>query len=377
MTISKKILAAVFCVAVLGIGSHYIFRPEFQKNTSEINLPDKSFGWKFPIAKFPETGPGGSLAYSDIRDPGGIPQGLPVRLKIPVIGVDSAIEDALITPDGRMDVPVGSKNVAWFALGPHPGQSGSAVIGGHFGINNGVKFVFYDLDKLRVGDKIYIEDDKGDTLTFIVRKISLFGRDDNATTVFTSKDGLAHLNLITCEGIWNKVDDTYPERRVVFTDAITSEGAAPESAVQSQVTVAQTGAIFTRTLDTGSEGADVTALQTILEQKGFLVMPSGVPKGYFGNLTRLALGKYQASVGLPRVGVLGPLTRAKLTSELSKVVVKAALPRTALPITKPFFSSQIIESVKSLYATPKDALITFLFLTSIIFMVFKIVRRVH
>ncbi len=196
------------------------------QNRSANTTSDRAFGWKFPVAKFPPTGSNQNLiAYSDIRDPGGIPQGLPVRLKIPVIGVDSTIEDALITPDGRMDVPVGSVNVAWFSLGPHPGQIGSAVIGGHFGINNGRPFVFYNLDKIKIGDKIYIVDDKDATLAFIVRKISLFDRNADATTVFTSSDGLAHLNLITCEGVWNRINDSYPERRVVFTDAIPTEGA--------------------------------------------------------------------------------------------------------------------------------------------------------
>ena len=145
--------------------------------------------------------------------------------------MDSAIEDALITPDGRMDVPAGSVNVAWFALGPHPGQVGSAVIGGHFGISNGVKFVFYDLDKLKVGDKVYIENDKGDTLAFQVRRIQLFDRNADATTVFTSNDGLAHLNLITCEGIWNQVNDSYPQRLVVFTDAIPEEAITPTNPI--------------------------------------------------------------------------------------------------------------------------------------------------
>jgi len=131
----------------------------------------------------------------------------------------------LVTPDGRMDVPAGSVNVAWFALGPRPGQIGSAVIGGHFGILNGIPFVFYNLDKIKVGDKIYVLNDKGETLAFITRSISSFDRNADATTVFTSNDHLAHLNLITCEGTWNLVNDTYPKRLVVFTDAIPSEGA--------------------------------------------------------------------------------------------------------------------------------------------------------
>ncbi len=211
-----KFVAIFLVLAIIGFSYYYFFvRPNASESVN--NISESLFGWKFPVAKFPSTG-SQQLSYSDIRDPGGVPQGLPVRLKIPTIGVDSAIEDALITKDGRMDVPAGSVNVAWFSLGPNPGEEGSAVIGGHFGIKNGVPFVFYKLDELKVGDKVYIVDDKNDTLTFVVRSISLFDRNADATTVFTSNDGLAHLNLITCEGVWNKVNDNYPQRRVVFTD---------------------------------------------------------------------------------------------------------------------------------------------------------------
>lgn len=204
-----------------GVSLYALFLQKPETNISVLATADALLGWKFPITKFPLTGSApGLLSYSDIRNPGGIAQGLPVMLKIPIIGVDSAIEDAFITPDGRMDVPAGSKNVAWFSLGPKPSEKGSAVIGGHYGITNGVPFVFYKLDKLKIGDNVYIIDDKNTTHTFIVRDIKLFDRDADATTVFTSNDGLAHLNLITCEGIWNQVNDTYPKRRVIFTDAV-------------------------------------------------------------------------------------------------------------------------------------------------------------
>lgn len=195
-----------------------------ESNPSGTTQIDTSFGWKFPVSQFGTSGRVTDIgAYSSLRDPGGVPRGLPVRLKIPSINVDTAIEDAKITPDGRMDVPEGSVNVAWFALGPRPGQIGSAVIGGHFGIKDGVPFVFYDLDKLKSGDRVYVVDDNDNTLTFEVRTIRLFDRDADATSVFLSNDGLSHLNVITCEGIWNMVDDSYPDRRVVFTDMITSE----------------------------------------------------------------------------------------------------------------------------------------------------------
>jgi LPXTG-site transpeptidase (sortase) family protein len=125
-----------------------------------------------------------------------------------------------------MDVPAGSENVAWFALGTIPGQTGNAVIGGHFGIDNGVPKVFYLLNKLEIGDKVYVVNDMGKTLVFAVRAIRLFDRNAESSSVFLSSDGLAHLNVITCEGVWNKVNDSYPDRRVVFTDSIPYGGEA-------------------------------------------------------------------------------------------------------------------------------------------------------
>lgn len=246
----KKMWVAIFVILFVNVSivfSSYLFIIFHKAPTKIVTaVVDKSFGWKFPVAKFPLTGSNGNLiAYSSIRDPGGIPQGLPVRLQIPVIGVDSAIEDAVVTPDGRMDVPARSVNVAWFALGPHPGQVGSAVIGGHFGIENGVPFVFYNLDKVKVGDKIYIIDDKNATLAFQVKAIKSFDRNGDSTTVFTSQDGIAHLNLITCEGVWNQVNGAYPQRLVVFTNAIPAEGSVKVNTQAATDTSSKTAAKVT------------------------------------------------------------------------------------------------------------------------------------
>lgn len=221
----KLIIVIILSIQVLAMGSYFLYtflvQPSESIVVTNIMIDEKLFGWKFPSPNLPDTGSKSSqLTFSQIRNSRSNPSGLPVRLKIPTIEVNSAIEDALITSDGRMDVPEGSKNVAWFALGPKPGDTGSAVIGGHFGIKDEVPFVFYDLDKLNIGDQIYVVNDKGITLIFIVRSTKLFDRDADATSVFTSYDGLAHLNLITCEGEWNEANGTYPKRLVVFTDKV-------------------------------------------------------------------------------------------------------------------------------------------------------------
>ena len=145
--------------------------------------------------------------------------GLPVRLKIPKINVDTNLEHVGLTPGGAVGVPKSPTSAAWFNLGSRPGDNGSAVILGHYGYwLNGKVGVFTNLYKLRKGDKLYVEDEKGVTATFVVREFRTYGEKEAAPNVFVSSDGKAHLNLITCDGIWNKILKSYPRRLVVFTD---------------------------------------------------------------------------------------------------------------------------------------------------------------
>lgn len=52
----------------------------------------------------------------------------------------------------------------------------------------------------------------------MVRELRTYGPKDDVTNVFNSSDGQAHLNLITCEGIWDKASKSYSKRLVIFTD---------------------------------------------------------------------------------------------------------------------------------------------------------------
>ena len=144
--------------------------------------------------------------------------GLLVRLIIPKINVDAAIEYVGLTSQGAMGVPAGPTDVAWFDLGPRPGENGSAVIAGHEGWKDNIQAVFDNLYKLQIGDKIYVEDENGSTTTFVVREMQTYGENQDFSDVFRSSDGKAHLNLITCAGAWNKAQKSYSNRLVVFTD---------------------------------------------------------------------------------------------------------------------------------------------------------------
>ncbi|NCS98938.1 peptidoglycan-binding protein [Candidatus Parcubacteria bacterium] len=75
---------------------------------------------------------------------------------------------------------------------------------------------------------------------------------------------------------------------------------------------------FTRDLTIGSTGADVVALQDVLIDLGYLNIPAGVSKGYFGSLTQSALASMQAAEGIsPASGYFGPITRSAFAGLVS------------------------------------------------------------
>lgn len=140
--------------------------------------------------------------------------GFPVRLVIPAINVNANITRVGISSNGDMEVPSNIMDVGWFELGPRPGEKGSAVMAGHLNGKNGEAGVFAELYKLRKGDKLYVEYDKGPSTTFIVQEARAYDP-GYADEVFTQSDN-SYLNLITCDGIWSKSKKSYNKRLVVF-----------------------------------------------------------------------------------------------------------------------------------------------------------------
>jgi peptidoglycan hydrolase-like protein with peptidoglycan-binding domain len=93
------------------------------------------------------------------------------------------------------------------------------------------------------------------------------------------------------------------------TITVTSNGSVPVTTSQTSTNTSTSGYTFSSYLSLGSTGNDVTELQKILIQKGFL---SATATGYFGSLTENAVKQFQTSNGLSAVGFVGPGTRAVL-----------------------------------------------------------------
>ena len=72
-------------------------------------------------------------------------------------------------------------------------------------------------------------------------------------------------------------------------------------------------------LSLGSTGQNVVTLQGLLSELGYLNVPTGVPLGYYGSLTRGAVGRYQADLNVyPTAGYYGSLTKRAMRSDFER-----------------------------------------------------------
>lgn len=143
----------------------------------------------------------------------------PVKITIKSIGITAPIESVGVL-EGAMAVPTFGHNVGWYSFGTRPGDVGSAVLAGHVNWMNGEDAVFTNLKDIKVGDVINVTNNYGKIDNFIVREIKSYPVWTDTTEIFSSSDGLSHLNLITCNGDWNDWLNTHDSRLVVFTDKI-------------------------------------------------------------------------------------------------------------------------------------------------------------
>ncbi len=93
---------------------------------------------------------------------------IPSQLSIPSINVNADIEQVGLDAQGKMDVPKTHITVGWYSLGFRPGQKGNAVLAGHLDHPSGSPAVFWNLPKLKAGDKIIITDSNRNSYTFSV-----------------------------------------------------------------------------------------------------------------------------------------------------------------------------------------------------------------
>lgn len=164
-----------------------------------------------------------STAYNATRilptvSPTPIVFGKPVNVRIPKLHVLATVESVGLDSQKNMDVPKKVENVAWYQYGPKPGERGNAVLAGHLDTITGAPAVFYDLYQLEKGDEVIITDENGKESTFSVVSIDTYPVDTFPIDTVFGKDDKRYVNLITCQGEFNRNRKLYADRLVVRTE---------------------------------------------------------------------------------------------------------------------------------------------------------------
>lgn len=142
----------------------------------------------------------------------------PVSFAIPKIGVKAGVEYVGLNSKGAMDIPKNDENVAWYNLGVKPGEAGNAVMAGHYDKKTGAPAVFYEINKLAEGDDINVEDKSGKIYNFTVTKIASYPLEKFPLQEVFGESSNHRLNLITCEGVYDKSSKLYSHRLVVYSE---------------------------------------------------------------------------------------------------------------------------------------------------------------
>lgn len=162
--------------------------------------------------------------------------GLPAQLIIPSLGINAPIEAAGQDASGAMVAPASDDEVAWYNLGPQPGERGNAVIAGHLDDVHGRPAIFWHIDELNAGDEIIVRFDNGRQRRFAVMSVESYAADAAPMERIFGLDFDHDLNLITCDGIWNAKSKLYSKRLVVYARLIHESNDSPKSNASSPLT---------------------------------------------------------------------------------------------------------------------------------------------
>lgn len=154
---------------------------------------------------------GGGITIADVGSP---VAAAPVRLRVPSIGVDSALLELGLDDDGVLVPPAEFAQAGWYTGSPAPGDIGPSVIAGHVDSRSGPA-VFFRLGELAAGDDVLVERADGTTARFTVSGTARYRKDEFPTEEVYGPTPGAVLRLITCGGVFDPDRRSYRDNVVV------------------------------------------------------------------------------------------------------------------------------------------------------------------
>ncbi|MEU4273269.1 class F sortase [Streptomyces sp. NPDC026092] len=145
----------------------------------------------------------------------------PVRVRVPAAGVDTGpVLELGLAGDGTVEVPseADAERIGWYDKGVTPGQTGPAILIGHFDTARGPA-VLKNVAKVRVGDEITVTRADGTDAVFRVRELEQVDKKTFPTKKVYGDTTRPELRLITCGG--ELVDGHRPDNIILYADLVT------------------------------------------------------------------------------------------------------------------------------------------------------------
>ncbi|MFE6910412.1 class F sortase [Streptomyces erythrochromogenes] len=149
-----------------------------------------------------------------------LPASEPVRVTIPAAGVDTSPVLRLgLAADGTVEVPsvADADKIGWYTKGVTPGETGPAVLIGHFDTARGPA-VLRDVSRVRAGEEITVARADGTTAVFRVRELEQVGKDRFPTAKVYGDTTRPELRVITCGG--EITDGHRPDNIILYADLV-------------------------------------------------------------------------------------------------------------------------------------------------------------
>jgi hypothetical protein len=143
--------------------------------------------------------------------PWGVP---PVKLMIPALGVEAAVEAVGEDPDGTMSTPTHPDDVAWYQLGAGMGVPGNVVFAAHVNWDGRLR-PFGLLHKLAVGDAVQVIDEQGRGFEYVVESSQWVRAEGAPLEEIFAQPAIPVVTLITCGGEYVAATREYLDRLIV------------------------------------------------------------------------------------------------------------------------------------------------------------------
>ena len=138
----------------------------------------------------------------------------PVKLMIPALGVEAAVEPVGDDPDGAMSVPTHPDNVAWYQPGTGMGVPGNAVFAAHVNWDGRLR-PFGLLHLLEQGNVIQVIDEKDRGYEYVVESKHWVRAEGAPLEEIFAQPDTPVVTLITCGGEYVAARREYLDRLIV------------------------------------------------------------------------------------------------------------------------------------------------------------------